>query len=196
MKKLLQIMTSASILVLLSSSVNAAFITGSVGFSGTVGLVDINNLATTSFTNAVGFDFSNAFVLESSGDFTTEGLTLGTAVTFNDFNFSPSLSPSPVDPLWASPSANPTLDFVLESVTVNQHDNTGINLSGTGVIRSLNNNYDDTSGTWNFSTQGGTINGRFTFSADSHPVPEPSTYAMFGTAFAILGFVGYRKRRA
>lgn len=26
------------------------------------------------------------------------------------------------------------------------------------------------------------------------PVPEPSTYAMFGTAFAILGFVGYRSR--
>ncbi len=27
-------------------------------------------------------------------------------------------------------------------------------------------------------------------------VPEPSTYAMFGIAFSILGFVGYRKRRA
>lgn len=29
-----------------------------------------------------------------------------------------------------------------------------------------------------------------------NPVPEPSTYAMFGIAFAILGFVGYRKRHA
>lgn len=27
------------------------------------------------------------------------------------------------------------------------------------------------------------------------PVPEPSTYAMFGTAFALLGFVGYRSRK-
>lgn len=35
---------------------------------------------------------------------------------------------------------------------------------------------------------------RITYEPVSEPVPEPSTIVMFGAAFSILGFVGYRSR--
>lgn len=76
-------------------------------------------------------------------------------------------------------------------------DELGNTTAAQGVItlQNVNMNLATAQGIIN---NGGTLS-NLTFSGATiatNPVPEPSTYAMFGTAFAILGFVGYRKRRA
>ena len=59
---------------------------------------------------------------------------------------------------------------------------TGNSLEGTTFTIRANQNND------NFRVQGMQVN-------YAPAVPEPSTYAMFGMAFAILGVVGYRSRK-
>lgn len=131
----------------------------------------------------------------------------GKNAKFNDFAFNPGLFPEIVNPLWEiqGSHADP-FKFIMSDVE-KIVTGTSVTFNGEGAI--TGGGYDSVEGTWTLTTQttanssGGNFD--FTFSAKSatvnaintsgSAVPEPSTYAMFGTAFAILGFVSYRKRR-
>lgn len=72
----------------------------------------------------------------------------------------------------------------------------GIQTAGSGVI-TLQSTAHTQAQAQALLDGGGTISG-MTFSGATvavSPVPEPSTYAMFGIAFIGLGIVSYRKRR-
>ena len=105
-----------------------------------------------------------------------------------------------------------TLQFALGGIKVEQDQekvngtlrNT-LNIYGNGMISG--GGFVATSGTWNLSVSQDDPDSNgisdmiydFTFEANSvstSPIPEPSTYALFGIAFIGLGIVGYRKRRA
>ncbi len=193
MKKIIQLLTTVGAFALASTNAHAALVTGSITFTGGVMVEDVNGNLATDFTTATQLDFLVANILSSDGDFAVLGSSLSPpaeTVTFNDFQFSPVLSPSPVDPLWAAGD----FEFDLENITIESQTSGFLSLAGTGTI--LNAAFDDTPGTWTFSTQNTSAGGVFSFSANSTAVPEPSTYAMFGIAFLGLGLVGYRKRRA
>lgn len=182
---LLAIFASSSI------GLNAALINGAVTFAGQVDLYeDVSGslVQTIKIEDAVALDFGNAVVQSADGDFASEGLGFLTPAIFTDFRFNP-LTPAVVDPLWESGG----FTFRLESIAIDTQTDATLKLVGNGFINKAG--YEETEGTWSFTTQDPEAGGTFSFSASSESVPEPSTYAMFGTAFAILGFVGYKKRR-
>ncbi len=147
----------------------------------------------------------DAYVGNATGSFGSAG---GIA-EFTDFAFEPDLFPSPVDPLWLVNTTDGTDPFRFEMTSVFRGTNPDDPfLTGYGLL--TGGGFDDTYGSWNITTQafsGDVADGtafNFTFSSSSiavgtsgtsSAVPEPSTYAMFGTAFVVLGFIGCKKRK-
>jgi hypothetical protein len=196
MKKLIQIAALAS---LLTSSVFAAPIIGQLDFTGnaiftydelngTIVSVDFDT------TEIIPGMLSLPFVTQATGDFAP---ALFQTVTIID----PWLvsAPAPYE-LWTVAGFSYTLENILTNDgLLASIDGDGFELSTFGTLNHVS--YDATPGVFTLTSQpladpdneGFTVN--VSFSSTAVPVPEPSTYAMFGTAFAILGFVGYRKRK-
>jgi hypothetical protein len=179
----------------------AAFITGGVSITG-----DAQPSGGSNWGTATGVSFGPGPIIVSgtTGDFTTEGVPLGTAVTFTNFTFSPSLSPSPVNPLWTftcsvGTCAGKTFQFVMNTVNVvNQGAGaiggftfSFVNLVGTGVLSI--SGYTPTPGTFSFG--GSETNSNFSFSSNytAAQVPEPGTMILFGTG--LLGLAAVARRR-
>ncbi len=146
---------------------------------------------------ATGIDFDNtplnrSFVGGRTGDFLTVGPF--TSVNFESFMFDPILIPSPVT-LWQTvPSffyPVPTLaSFVMDEVYVSVQTVSTLTLRGTGTLAL--EGFDDTAGSWVLTLQG--MNGSFSYSTTSAPVPEPGTIALLGIGLAGLVGVGVRRR--
>jgi hypothetical protein len=179
---------------LLASAANAAMLDGAFATSQSVGstvaAVDAGNTSTT-LGLATGLDFTaggdgyNFQVTGALGDFL--GL-IGQFGTLTDFQFSPSLSPSPLDPLWAVAG----FEFVADSVTVVLQNDNALVLRAVGTIEDTNGVYDDTPGIWDFTlNQTGQLLS-FSFSTATN-VPEPATLALFGAGLLGLGML---RRRA
>lgn len=182
----IKLLISLSAIALASTSLQAAFITGEINFAGNLGV----NGITTSGGLVTAIDFADNGVTSPSVSFIDEAVT-------GDFDGLEGDYVSIVDP-WDLTAVTPyTLwsvggfSFELTSISSNDGTEPFLGVEGLGVIKKAG--FDDTEGTFSITAQNGEA--FVSFSATSAPVPEPSTYAMFGTAFAILGFVGYRKHR-
>jgi hypothetical protein len=184
--------------IALTSAAHAAFITGQInmGTDGTVagsGVVyqDSAGVTTTNLALAAGVKSWVAPVVSStSGAFTS--ITNGTAVTFaTPWIFDPSTA---YTPLWTV--GNFTFDLsssVFSKPVIG--GKTFLVVAGTGVIKNSVDGYDDTPGSWEFSSQGKAAGGVFSWSSSTTSVPDGgTTIALLG--FSLLGLHGVRRKFA
>lgn len=163
-------------LALAVGTASAGSIVGSINFDG--GTVTLNGPVTTA-TAITSFGgatvVNNNFGVAPTGNFAGTG---GAAVTFkaSGFTFSPSLSPSPVVPLWTFTVGGTTYSFDLTSVVSSVGVGPSLNLAGTGVAHITG--FDDTVATWTFSTTGANPP-VFGFVAGTTAAPDGGTTAMF-----------------
>lgn len=175
---------------------------GGVDLNGSIGAGGTATAISTVWFNQVAF---------SDGDYAP--LTPGTSVPMNAFSFGPPLGTvnggAGVNPLWSVTVNVPSLgglitySFDLDpSITVSMFTLSGLNFLsisglGTASITGGTTSYDDTWGSWAFSTQTASNNGGlneffFTFSADQNvpPVGVPdggTTLALLGGALVMAG---------
>ncbi len=173
MKKALIKYFTCIVLLFSASSVFAVPITGKIGFGGGAEIEIVDG-------EVVTIDFDNPLVnndASTDGDFSS---VAGMSVTFID-----PFSVGPADDLWQVGD----FSFDLTSITYNIANSNFAFVMGYGIIHGIG--YDDTPGSWTFSTNGpGLGSGYFSFSAQT--IPEPASLVLLG--LGLLGFSGLRRR--
>lgn len=179
---------------LMTFSLSAASITGTVAFSGTAitAPVSVGDGSITFSVTPIGF------VGGSSGSMALLALTTSpptTPVTTN----TPLLDGANLNSITFTIGSllfTPTSFSGASLVTSNGAGGFAINLFGTYSAAG----YDNTDGTLNFTFQPPPIDPSstnaipsYSYSASGTTVPEPSTYAMLGTALLGLGYLRRRK---
>jgi hypothetical protein len=175
------------------ASLEAAPITGEIKF-GSYAPVALTG-GSGDFLTATGFDFSpigsatfgiNAIVnANPSGSFAVIGFP--TFAIFKDFSF----APLPVGGADVWELTGGAFSFHLDTATVTRTANSII-LTGTGVVSGVG--YDDTEGTFAFSTQTDSpVKTKFSFSANNVVVPD-SGFTMGFLGLALMG-LGIASRR-
>ena len=158
-------------LAIASAQSYAIPITGQLDFTGTANVTRSGGVYT-----AIDYNGSPTVVI-NEGSFSS--VAIGSAVTMTP---DPWLITAPAASLWSVGG------FSFDLAAVTQND--GTTVGGTGVIK--NAAFDDTFGTWFFTTQG-TNSGRFSFSATS--VPAPGIALLLGAGLIAIGAV-HRARKS
>jgi hypothetical protein len=164
-------------------TLQATPITGNISFSGTTTIDSANFLTATRFTSFQ--DVTVGAPSSLSGAYTG---TTAAAVTMTPFIWAPPMASTPIHPLWSFVSGGDTYSFDLSLLSVNYISGTGLLLSGTGTahITGPGLDYQDETGTWDFSAQ--TLNlSSFTFSTTTTVPPGPVPAADGGSTAALLG---------
>ena len=165
-------------------------------------------------------DSTNIGVSSAGGTFQALGFSNPniTEVDFHNFQFDTFNAAEPLWEAWVNrgvtnasgKSLETYVKFNFTELDVVDRDSDSLELHGKGTLvydlSDVANGYyldGEVTATWSYTSQAG-----FTFSTGTivdedivltsgrGAVPEPSTYAMFGTALLILGVTSYRKRRA
>ena len=189
MKKKIQVFSLALILVGLTVLNVSALpsINGSIEFSG-------------SFTTDAPGSLSSATQFLSFSGVTVQGtptgaysvIPSGSEVTYTPFTFRPSLSPSPLEPLWEVEYEGVEYSFNATGVNIDSEIEFFIQLSGTGIAHIPN--YDPTPGTWVLSATDffGTLTFNATTVNATTAVPEPTSILL--VTVGLLGLVGIGKK--
>lgn len=182
--KLMKLAGAFGIAAAMALPAYATPIIGSINFTGQVNLTGGATFATATF-----IDFTSGQVGYGDGTYTG---TASTTTNFTDFSFG-SFPAAGVLPLWSFTKAGTTYSFDLKTVAVDVHTSKSLGLSGFGVLHATG--FDDTFGTWNFTTQSskGSL-ANLSFSADNADVPEPSSIALL--AAGLFGISVMRRKQA
>lgn len=176
--QIVKILASAATMLALTATLCAGPITGGVSLGGNVTYNNGDINTATAFST-----FSGVTVKSVSGSYVTAGVTAGTGVNMNGFQFNPFTFA--VIPLWMTTSG-PTASFDLLSLTIVSQGGDILKLTGTGTLHLAG--FDDTSGTWSFTSQG--LFGSFSFSSSNAAVPDGGTTAiLLGLALSSLAFL-------
>lgn len=167
------------------AALHATMMNGQFSIQGSVSTDAVNHVLSfvpTSIETGIGTQTGSFSTLLTDGEFATSGTPT--------INYDPYIAGSAffgIGPL------NAVINTLTESTSVID-GHTVYGFSGMGTLSAAG--FDDTPGSFTFSTQD---SGVVTFSATTiagSPVPEPSTLALFGTgAFGLAGIVS-RKLRA
>jgi hypothetical protein len=176
------------------STAHADTITGDISIYSAIDAVGGDSTLGT----ATGIDFrGSAFILDDPAPTGTFSGAEGTLVTLADFEFKPTLSPSPVSPLWAFAFGGFNYSFSLSSVVIVTQLTGFLSLEGTGLLTSSNPALEPTTATWTF-TATAARDGKLTISpsvTSTTTVPEGgTTFSML--AFGLLGVGALRRRLA
>lgn len=180
--KLTSKISALALAVALTSVAKAAFISGTIGFTGSAVL---NGGPTFVGTTQVTSWSATAAAAPITGSFAASGIVAGNAVTFA----SPWVFAAATPSLWA---INGFTFDIAPSVTTTGvvGSTTFLAVSGTGIVKKAG--FQDTPGTFSFSTQTPGVAGQFTFSASGTAVPDGgATVALLGCA--LLGLQGVRR---
>ncbi len=182
-----KILCGCSLAIALAVSVPATAlpVTGEVIMFGAFN-TDTGNLATATSIAFVGSGWTDG----GTGSYAPIN-SVSRPVTFMDFTFSPSLSPSPLNPLWSFTYAGITYSFVMDSVDVGSPRSSSLlTLLGRGTL--FVTGFDPTPGIWEF-TSGETRSAFIKFTSESSALPEPGSLALLG--LGLLGFGLARRRK-
>jgi hypothetical protein len=183
------IVASALAAIALGSSAQAASFIGAINFSSDAGggvvLRNASGMVTTDILEAAGIQEwllpqvdtrSGSFITVSEGEMVSMPLP---------WIFTPS---TPLSPLWSIAGPD-NFAFHLATATV-ELQTAFLLISGTGTLTGTG--YDNTPGTWFFSTQGVPTDGKFSWSSTTTAVPELETTALLGAT--LLGACLVRRR--
>ncbi len=180
-------------LIAFTSAAQADFITGSINFSsGAGGGIILQDSAGNVTTNLAAATRIQSWVFseveEGTGSFDT--VLDGASVLFAQpwvFN-----SSSPKSPLWTIAGPE-NFSFNLASSTIAFQSRSFLAVKGTGTFTGTG--FDDTPGTWIFTTQGVAADSKFSWSSSSVAVAVAdggTTLALLGGS--LLGLYGLRRR--
>lgn len=186
MKKIKTSLISAAALagaLLFGVQAHADTITGQLSLAGT-----------DSFTsNSITF-IGSASIMGDSGSFAGLGTCTG-CVSINSFT-----SSSANFLLYSATNNGLTTTLTLNNITMFSDVSNGgfdnLTIQGTGTVTLTG--FDPTEGIVDLTSQGptgSTATDHLSFSSTTIAVPEPSSLALLGTAFAALGFFGFLRRR-
>ncbi len=184
MKNKLLMAGAVAAFVAFGTTVQATPITGEIDFDGG-GVVLNGPIGTaTAITSFIGTTKVDNFPIPT-GSFASLS---GSTVTFiaTGFTFSPSLIPNPVA-LWSIAGG---WGFSMTSVVSSIGVGPSLNLAGAGILSGPG--YDNTPGTWSFSTtgSGGDTHTVFGFVAGNSSVPDGgTTVLLLGAALSGLGLL-------
>ena len=162
----------AAALTASAGSASAMMIAGGITFNGGATLDDA---AIEDATQVVSW--SQTRVDSASGDFAAAGLVDGSIATFA--------------PGWTFGSGQPMLwtsggfTFNLSASSVTLQSDSFLLVEGDGFI--VGNGFDQTAGTFSFTTQENDVNGRFSFSATGIATPASTNVPDGGATIALLG---------
>ena len=159
------------------------------------GLVSINGSDTYS-NSIINFLGSGNIGGMSTGTLSNFGDCIG-CVAMSSFNYTTAGFSNPTDVFTATEGGN-TFSLVLTSILDSGIDSLGnLTIRGLGLLSETG--FDDTSGTFQLTSQGGNAGkNEVTFSATTvgaaiSSVPEPGTLLLFATGMMGLGYLGLRK---
>lgn len=181
-----RILIGAMVLGFATSGV-AEPITGSLSFEG-----DVEAQGNASISEADALTFANVEASQGTGDFSN--LT-DEPVSYNDVTIEPFNGPVT---LWDG-LAHGGEDFAFELEEVNSIDRdptaAALAVGGEGTLKSTTSgsDFEDTTWTWNFSANEGSLT-NVTFSAAQADVPEPTSVALLGLGLIGVAFAAGRRR--
>ena len=171
---------------LFAAPVFASPITGMVSINGSDTYTD----STINFLGAGGIGGVSTGTLSNFGD------CIG-CVTMSSFNYTTAGFTNPTDVFTATEDGN-TFSLALTSILDSGIDSLGnLTIRGLGLLSETG--FDDTSGTFQLTSQNGNAGkNAVTFSATTvgsaiSSVPEPGTLLLFATGMMGLGYLGLRK---
>jgi PEP-CTERM motif len=180
----------AMVLVLgLGANAQAVPITGEISIDGRLASVTGSTAAIrgANFQALTFLDFVSARTNgPGTGDFA--GVADNTVVTMTDFSFNPFTGPQLV---WTIPGV---FNFTLNSLTIEGHDTTHIDLIGTGVMTGAG--FDATPYDWGFSATRTSTGTNVSFTLDNATVPEPTSILLLGSGLLGLGLWGRKRMQA
>ncbi|HOC57334.1 MAG TPA: VPDSG-CTERM sorting domain-containing protein [Verrucomicrobiota bacterium] len=173
----------------LAISAHAVKITGEINMAGSATL-DSTWLG--SATGVTGFG-PVVVGVGPTGDFVG---TTGASVSWSAFSWTP--PSTPVIPLWTFTSGPLTYSFDLLSLSIQQQNNSFLNLVGTGTLKLTG--FEDTTGNWSFTipNAGGAQHANFEFTfanSQNAVVPDGGMTAMLLGA-ALSGLALLRRKLA
>jgi|GEM_PF-763300 len=204
---------AAAALFFIGSEAQAQSINGNITFDGSASVLDGTGAKLTSdLSTAAALDFNTGSnyqeVTFGTGDFEPY-VNMWDNVSFQNFTFSPALSPSPVVPLWSVDG----FSFKLTSIAIDTRNSGYLSLIGAGIL--TGKGYDPTDSVFNFTSQNGDgSTWELSFSAgtsatgpiypDGGPIPggplfpplaAPLPAGIFFVAPALAGLFGWLRRK-